>query len=321
MQKLLLSALSAMLLAPALTRAADSAKYPAKPVRIIVPTASGGGSDFMTKLVGQTLAAKLGQPFVLDNRPGGAGMVGLEVVARAAPDGYTLALLSSSNAASMNLYAKPPFDMVNDFSAITQTTSQPSVLVVHPGLAATSVTDLIALAKAKPGALSYASSGTGGMQHLAGASLAMLTNITLVHVAFKGGSPALNEVISGQSQMSFNTIILAGPYIKAGRVRALAVTPTKRSAALPGVPAMSETVPGYNLDTWYGFAAPAKTPVAIIDLLHREMVAALSDSEVKAKLLAEGSEVVGSTPKEFAAYIKTEIQTWGKVIKQAGIKL
>ena len=321
MQKLLLSALSAMLLAPALTRAADSARYPVKPVRIIVPTASGGGSDFMTKLVGQTLAAKLGQPFVLDNRPGGAGMVGLEVVARAAPDGYTLALLSSSNAASMNLYAKPPFDMVNDFSAITQTTSQPYVLVVHPGLAATSVKDLIALAKAKPGALSYASSGTGGMQHLAGASLAMLTNITLVHVAFKGGSPALNEVISGQSQMSFNTIILAGPHIKAGRVRALAVTTAKRSAALPGVPAMSETVPGYNVDTWYGFAAPAKTPVAIIDLLHREMVAALSDSEVKAKLLAEGSEVVGSTPKEFAAYIKTEIQTWGKVIKQAGIKL
>lgn len=309
------------LVAPALASAADTIQYPSRPVRMVVPTAPGGGSDFMTKLAGDKLAAKLGQSFVLDNRPGGAGMVGLEVVARAAPDGHTLGLLSSSNAASMNLYSRPPFDMVNDFAAITQTTSQPYVLVVHPGVAANNVKELIALAKAKPGGLQYASSGSGGMQHLAGALLSMLANISMVHVAFKGGSPALNEVIAGQSQMSFNTVILAGPHIKAGRVRALAVTTSKRSAALPGVPAMSETVPGYNVDTWYGFVAPARTPAAVIELLHKEFIAALSAADVKTKLLAEGSEVVGSTPREFAAHIKSEIQTWGKVIKQAGIRL
>ena len=295
--------------------------YPARAVRIIVPTAPGGGAVAVTRPIGQKLSSMLGQSFVVDTRPGAAGATGSEIAARAAPDGYTLLMFAGSQAASVNLFDKQPFDPIADFAPITHATNQAYVLVVNPTVAANNVKDLIALAKAKPGTLAYASSGTGGLQHLAGVLLESMSGTKFTHAPYKGGAPAINDVVSGTMHMSFNSYILSAPHMKANRVRALAVTTSKRAAVLPNVPTMAETLPGYNAANWYGFLAPAKTPAPIVDKLYKSMTAALQDKEVREKLMAEDCEIVASTPQAFTAHLKAEIAKWNKLIKDNRIKL
>lgn len=314
-------ALLACLLASAsTTTVAETGKYPVKPVRILVPFAAGGGTDLLARLVAQKVGAKLGHTLVVDNRPGAGGLIAAEIAAKSAPDGYTIMAVSGTLAGTVNLHRKLTFDLVKDFAAITQATTQPYVMIVHPGLPVKSLKDFIALTKAKPGSLNYGSSGAGSMQHLTGVRFASMAGLSLAHIPYKGGALALNDVIAGQIQLGFINYVVSGPHIKAGRVRALAVTTAKRSPAIPDLPAIAEFVPGYESDNWYGFAAPAKAPAVIVELLHREIAAALLAPDVREKLAVEASQVVASAPKAFAAHIKSEVETWRKVILDAGIK-
>ncbi len=305
---------------PALAQRDPASGYPAKPIRLIIPFASGGGTD----ITGRTIALKLteawGQTVVPDNRPGANGTIGVELAVKSPPDGYTLTMISSSHSVNVSLYRKLPYDLVKDLAPITQATSQPYALVVHPSVPAKSVQELIALAKAKPGTLNYGSSGTGGLSHLSGALLASLAGIAITHVPYKGGAPAMTDVIGGQIQMLFSTILQSHAHIKAGRLRALAVTTAKRSAAAPELPTMREAgVAGYEVAGWYGILAPATTPPAIIAKLNKEVVRILHTDDVKERLSADGSEPVGNTPEQFGAHIKSEVAKWAKVVKAAGI--
>jgi tripartite-type tricarboxylate transporter receptor subunit TctC len=309
----------AALIAPAPAAAQD---YPTKPIRLIVPFAPSGGTDLTARAIAAKLTESWGQTVVADNRPGANGTIAVELAVKSAPDGYTLTMISSSHSVNSTLYPKLPYDLVRDLAPITQATSQPYALVVHPSVPAKSVKELIALAKAKPGGLNYGSSGTGGFSHLAGALLASSAGIELVHVPYKGGAPALTDVISGQIQMLFSTLLQSQAQIKAGRLRALAVTTAKRTPAAPELPTMIEAgVPGYVVTGWYGILAPAKTPAPIIAKLNGEIVRILHLPEVKERLAADGSEPVGNTPQEFGAHIASEIAKWRKVVQAAGIKV
>lgn len=311
----------AALLAALCALPAPAQPYPIKPIRIIVPTSPGGASDLTARLAAQKAAPLLGQQLIVDNRPGASGVVGLQIAQRAAPDGYTIILLAGTYAASVNLYSKPPYDLINDFTHITQASSQPYVLVMHPSVGAKTVKELVALALAKPETLNFAHSGTGGLQHLAGVMLSSMTGARFLHVPYKGGGPVLTAVVANQAQFSFNNYLVSGPHITSGRLRALAVTTARRSAALPEIPALAETYPGYKVDTWYGFSAPAKTPPKIIDQLHRAITASLSESGTREALLKDGSEVVASTPEQFTKFLREEVLAWGKLIKQAKVTI
>ncbi|OGA37267.1 MAG: hypothetical protein A3G24_07170 [Betaproteobacteria bacterium RIFCSPLOWO2_12_FULL_62_13] len=294
--------------------------YPAKPVRLVVPFAPGAGTDITARTIALKLASSWGQPVVVDNRPGAAGTVGVDLVVRSAPDGYTLSMITSTHAINSSAYTKLPYDLVRDLSPITQATMQVSVLVVNPALPVKSVKELIALAKTRP--LDYGSSGTGGFSHLAGALLAQLGGIEMTHVPYKGGAPALTEVMGGQIHMIVQTLLQAQPHIKSGRLRALAVTSGKRSRAAPELPTMIEAgVPGYEVTGWYGVVAPPKTPQPIITRLNREIVKVLHAQEIRERLAAAGSEVVGSSPEQFRAHVKSEVSKWSKLAKQAGIRI
>jgi tripartite-type tricarboxylate transporter receptor subunit TctC len=299
-----------------------AAPYPTRPVRLIVPFAPGGGTDITARSIAQNLSERLGQQFVADNRPGANGTIGVDILTKSVPDGYTISMISSSHSVNASLIKNLSYDLTRDIAPITQATTQPYALVVHPSVQAKSVKELIALAKAKPGQLNYGSSGTGGLSHLSGALFSALAQIDIVHVPYKGGNPAMIDVIAGQIQMLYSTILQAQPHIKAGKLRPLAVTAAKRSRAAPDLPTMQEAgVKGYEVAGWYGVIAPLKTPPAIVTRLNKEIVEILRQSEVASRLAADGSEPVGSTPQQFGQHIRSEIAKWAKLTKQMNIRM
>jgi tripartite-type tricarboxylate transporter receptor subunit TctC len=299
-----------------------AAGYPSKPIRLLVPFAPGGGSDITARYLAAKLNEAWGQAVVSDNRAGANGTIAIDTCAKAPPDGYTLSTMSATHAVNVGLYTKLPYDLTRDLAFITQTTTGPYALVINPGLPAKSVKELIALAKAKPGAFNYGSSGTGGLSHLAGALLDSLAGIKTTHIPYKGGAPAMTDVIAGQIQMLFSSVLQSHAHIKSGRLRALAVTTAKRSKAEPGLPTMQEAgVPGYEVAQWYGILAPAKTPKPIITKLNTELVRILNTREAAERLAADGSEPVGTTPEEFTQLVKAEVAKWSAVVKEAGIRL
>ncbi len=295
--------------------------YPSKPVRFIVPSAAGGGTDIVTRAVAQKLAESLGQQFLVENRPGAGQMIGIEAAARAPADGYTLLMAASTLAINPIMYKKVSYDPVRDFAPITQAASVPNVLVVNPSLPVRSVAALIALAKQRPGEIAYASAGIGTSPQMSVELLKSMAGIDLVHVPYKGTSPGVIDLLAGQVSVMTPNVLTALPYIKAGRLRALAVTSARRSAALPEVPTMAEAgLPGYESSQWYGVLAPAGTPRDIVIRLNAEIVRALQAADVRGRLAADGAEPVGGSPAEFAALIKSEISKWAKVAAAAGIR-
>ena len=311
-------ALSAAVAAP--SHAATS-EYPNRPIRFVVPLAPGGAVDIAARAVGQGIAARLGQQVVVDNRAGGGGNIGAEIVAKAPPDGYTMVMGSSSNfGVNPTLYKNLPYDAVRDFAPVSLVSFAPNALYVHPSVPAQSVKELVALAKSRPGTLNFASSGQGGSNHLAGELFKMVAGVDIVHVPYKGTGPALADTISGQVQMQFGSVIAALPHVKAGKLRALAVTVARRVSALPQVPTMGEAgYPAVETTVWTGVLVPAKTPAFIVAKLNGEIVAVLKDPDLRARFAAQGAEAVGSTSAEFGAHIRREIDKWGKVVRAAGL--
>ncbi len=295
--------------------------YPTKPVRWISPHAAGGGTDLTTRLVAQRLSDLIGQPVVVDNRIGASGNIGGEIAARAPADGYTLITITASHPANHAISERISYDLMRDFAYISQMTTQAYVLVVHPSIAATSVKELIAVARAAPRTLNYGSSGSGTLQHLAGVMFSAMTGTELVHVPYKGGAPALTDMLGGRLQMFFGVMLSSMPHIKAGKIRALAVTSTRRSPTFPELPTIAETgLTGYVVDNWYGVAAPARTSRDVVAKLHAEIVRALKSAEVTDRLRKDGSDAVGNSPDEFAAIVRNDLQRWRKQVKEAGIK-
>ena len=295
--------------------------YPMKPIRMIVAYPPGGGTDIVGRMMAQKLSENLAQTVVIDNRGGAAGSIGSEIVTKSAPDGYTILMGNvAPNAINVSLYAKLGYDPVRDFEPVSLVASTPNILVVHPTLAVKTVSDLIALAKAKPGTLNYPSAGLGSSSHLAGELLDSIAGVKMVHIPYKGGGPALTDLLGGQMQLMFATMPAAMPHVRSGKLRAVAVTSAKRSQAMPELPTIGETLKGYEASTWYGVLAPARTPRPIVTKLHGEIVKILGVAETRDKLLLQGFEPVGGTPAEFGAYIKSEIEKWGKVVKAAGIR-
>ena len=288
---------------------------------MIVAYPPGGGTDIVGRMVAQKLAENVGQTVVIDNRGGAAGNIGSEIAARSAPDGYTVLMGNvAPNAINVSLYAKLAYDPVRDFAPVSLVASTPNILVVQPSLAVKTVGDLVALAKAKPGTLNYPSAGLGSSSHLAGELFDSLAAVKMVHIPYKGGGPALTDLLGGQVQLMFATMPAAMPHVKSGKLRAIAVTSAKRSQAMPELPTIGETLKGYEASTWYGLLTPAGTPRPVVMALHTEIVKILSVAETKGRLLAQGFEPVGGTPEEFGAYIKSEIAKWARVIKAAGIR-
>jgi tripartite-type tricarboxylate transporter receptor subunit TctC len=289
---------------------------------MVVPFPAGGGSDLIARVTAQKLSAALGQQMVVDNRAGASGNIAAELVAKAPADGYTLMFANSSLAISPALYQKLPFDPVKDLIPISMVSSYPFVLTVHPALPVRNVKELVALAKAKPGALAYASAGAGTMSHLAMEQLALRTGIKLTHLPYKGAAPATVGLLSGEAQLAFIVMPVAQVQINAAKLRGLGVAAKTRSAVLPQMPTMQEAgVAGNEALQWNGLFAPAKTPQAILDRLHREVVQALATAEVKQRFADEGADPVGSTPSEFAAFFRSEAQKWADVAKRSGTKL
>jgi tripartite-type tricarboxylate transporter receptor subunit TctC len=296
-----------------------STSYPTRPVRLIVPYPAGGGTDIVMRAIQPVLNERLGQPVVIDNRPGATGAIGSELAARAAPDGYTLlAHTSGGLTIAPHTFAKPRFDPVKDFVPITQATSSPFVLVVHPKVPATSLQQFIALAKSRPGELNYATSGTGSSPHLATLLLSKLAGINMVHIPYKGSGPATTDLLAGQVQVRFSSVPPAMPHIKSGRLRGLATTGSKRFSLLPELPTIGETVPGYVVDAWYAVLAPAGTPAAIVRKLNAELVKALQTPETQTRLRADGVEPVGSTPQHLGELLRNDLARWAPLVKESG---
>jgi tripartite-type tricarboxylate transporter receptor subunit TctC len=310
-----------LLLAAALVAApACGEEFPSRPVRFMIPLAPGGGADITVRAVAQKLSADWKQTVVVDNRPGGTGTIALEMAARAAPDGYTIIMISGSHTARQAVERDLPWNLNRDFASLTQMTRQSYILVIHPAVAAKSVAELVNLAKAKPGTLTYGSAGQGSLQHLSGALFGTLTQTKLLHVAYKGGGPAHLDLLAGHISMVFATPLESIPQIKAGRLRALGVTSAKRSPALPDLPTISEAgATGYEVTNWYGVLAPVKVPRQVVERLHRSIVAALQLPDLAERFRADGVELIGSTPAEFQKHIQAEIRKWEKVVAAVGI--
>ena len=298
----------------------DAANYPSRPLRMIVPFAPGGGLDISTRLIGQKLTEKWGQNVVVDSRPGAATIIGTEIASRASPDGYTVLMITTTFAINPGLYTRLPYDPGRDFTPVTQLNSQPNVVVVPPSFAGNSVKDLIALAKAKPGELTFASPGAGSAPHLAAEMFQRAAGVSMIHVPYKGIPPAVTDVIGGRVTMLFTTTISAAPHIKAGKLRAVAITSAKRQAGMPDVPTIGETLPGYRAEAFQGMVVPAGVPQAIVTKLSAEVARIVRLPDLTERFQLDGAEPVGSTPKEFAAFLRAEMQKWSKVVKDAGIK-
>jgi len=296
--------------------------YPTRPVRFVVPFAPGGSTDTLARTIGVKLADALGQQVVVDNRTGANGDIGMEIVARSRPDGYTIVLGYIANLAiAPSLYAKMPYDPVKDFAPITQPASSPNVLTAHPSVQAKTLQELIALAKAKPGQISFASTGVASVGHLTGELINNLAGIRMTHVPYKGSGQAVTDILGGHVQVMFSGFSSTLHHIKAGKLRALAVTGPKRSPALAEVPTISEQgFPGVEATAWYGILAPAGTPKPVVAQLHGDLVRVLKQPDVVQKLDGLGFEIVGSTPEQFGAYIRTEIKKWEKVVRASGAK-
>lgn len=307
------------LLAAGLGLPVAAQNYPAKPVRVIVPFPPGGPTDIVTRLMAPKMAEALGQQVVVENRGGAGGAIGTEMVAKAAPDGYTLVMGTIGGlAVAKSLNPKLGYDTLRDLAPITQSVTVTSVLVVHPSVPAKNVKELLALAK--KGKLNYGSSGNGTITHLAGELLKLMAKVDITHVAYKGGAPALVALVSGEVDMSYENSLIITPHIKSGKVRGLAVTSAKRSALLPELPTIGETLKGYSASGWYGLLAPAGTPRPVITRLHAEAVKALRAPDVVEKLSGQGAEPVASSPEEFTAFIRSETEKWANLVKAANMR-
>jgi tripartite-type tricarboxylate transporter receptor subunit TctC len=318
-RRALFSVIIAMIALPG--GASAQTTYPAKPVRILVPFPPGGPADALARIVGDKLGQALGQPFVIENKPGAGGNIGMEQGAKAAADGYTLTLAPTGNLTiAPSLSAKLPYDPAKDYAPITVLATVPNILIVHPSVPARSVAELIALAKAKPGTLNYASPGNGSGPHLAGELLKSMAGIDLVHVPFNGVGPAMTGVLAGDVQMSFAQSSAALPHVKSGKVIALGVASRKRIAAAPELPTIAEAgLPGFDVTSWYALVAPAGTPATVVDRLHAEIVKVLDSADVREKIAALGAEPVGNTPAEFTAMQRAEAARWAKLAREANI--
>ena len=295
--------------------------YPNRPVRLLVPQSAGGSTDLVARVVGQRLGEALGQSVVIDNRPGSGSLNGTELAARAAPDGHTLLVVAASLSISPAVRKQLPFDVVKDFAPVSQLVDLPHLLVLHPSVAATSVKELIAVAKAKPNELNVATSGIATSTHMASELFLYMTGTKMVHVPFKGGGPGITAMLAGQCHLYFSTISTGLPHVRSGKLRGLAVTSVKRSIAAPEMPTIAEAgVPGYSHSSWIGMAAPAKVAPAIVTRLHGEVVKIVHMPEVKKMLMREGLESLGNSPQEFAANLQAEIAKWHKVVAAAGIR-
>ena len=300
--------------------AATAQKYPTRPVRIIAAFAAGGGVDITARLIGQWLSSRLGQSFVTENRPGAGGNLGTEAVVNAPPDGHTLLLATSPNAVNATLYEKLNFNFIRDIAPVASIIRVPMVILTHPSLPVMTVPELIAFGKANPDKLNMASAGPGSAPHMAGELFAMMAGIRMIHVAYRGQGPALSDLLGGQVQILFATTPGTSEYISTGRLRALAVTTATRAQVLPQLPTVGDFVPGYEASQWYGMGAPRSTPAEIIDILNREINAALVDPGMKARLADLGGEPLAGSPSEFGKFIAEETEKWGAVVKVAGIK-
>jgi tripartite-type tricarboxylate transporter receptor subunit TctC len=302
--------------------AAQSAdNYPSKPIRMIVPFPPGGGTDIMARLVGQRLSESVGQPVVIDNRGGAGGMIGTEVAMKAPPDGYTVLVAVTAYTINPVLYRKVNYDPLRDFAAVTMGIAFPYLMVVHPSLPARTVKEFIGLAKAHPGKIAYASSGAGLSNHLAAELFQDMAGINMIHVPYKGGGPALNALIGGEVSMTFGTVLQNLPQVRAGRLRALAVSSAKRASVAPELPTVAEAgVPGYEATGWYAFMVPAGTPVGAIATLHREITRILDAPATKERLVAMGADPWPTTPEKAQQYIASEVQRWSSVVTKAGLK-
>ncbi len=294
--------------------------YPTRPVRLIAASAPGGTSDILARLLAQQLSAELGQTFVVDNRAGASGIIGTDLVAKAAPDGYTLLLIQPSLTINPYIFAKVPYDPVRDFAPISLVVDVPQSITVHPSVAAKNVKELIALAKAENGRLTNGSPGQGTHPHLTSERFQQAAGIKLQQVVYKGVGPAFIALVSGEVSVVFSAVSSATPFIKSGKIRPIAVTSAKRLPSLPDVPAVAETLPGFESSQWFGVLAPARTPRAIVERLHQAIAKAARTPETKERFAAMGIEPVVSTPEQFAKVIREEAVTWGKVVKAAGIK-
>lgn len=296
-------------------------KFPSRPVRIIVAFAPGGGTDIIARSIAAKLTTRFQQQFIVDNRPGGGGNIGMEIAARSAPDGYTLLAVSSSYAANA-VMRKTSYDPIAGFDPVSLLSRQAVVLLAHPSVPVASVKDLIALAKAKPGSLTYGSSGSGGIQHLATELFKSMAQVDIVHVPYKGTGPALNDLMAGQINLSMLSIIAVLPHVRSGKLKGLAVSSGTRSSAAPDIPTLAEAgVPGYAYYGWYCILAPAKTPRAVRETLSVEIATAMHSPEVRDRLTADGSTVVGSTPEQLGTHIRTEVGKLAKLVKDANIRI
>jgi tripartite-type tricarboxylate transporter receptor subunit TctC len=295
--------------------------YPNKPIRFVVPFAAGGPNDIQARMLGEKLAQRVGQQVVIDNRGGAGGNIGMEITAKAPPDGYTIVIATVGTwAVNPHLYKNMPFDVLKDFAPLLQVSTSPGVLIVHPSVKATSIKEFIALAREQPGKFNYGSSGVGGFGHICGELFALMTKTRMTHVPYKSSAPALTDIVGGQIQVLFNNMISTVAQVKGGRVRALGVTGATRSPALPELPTIAEAgVPGYENSSWSAIGAPAKTPVATVSRLHKEFSDILKLPDITAKHIEVGAQLVGGTPEQFRAYLGTELVKFGKLVKAAGI--
>jgi tripartite-type tricarboxylate transporter receptor subunit TctC len=305
---------------PALARLARAQSYPSRPVRIIVGLAAGGGTDIAARLIGQWLTERLGQPFVIENRPGAGGNIATETVVHASPDGYTLLAVSPAAAINATLYDKLNYDFLRDMAPVSGILLVPNVMLVTPSLPAKTIPEFIAYAKANSAKVNFGSAGVGSSNHLCGELFNLMTGTKMVHVPYRGAAPALTDVIAGQVQVLFGSVTSSIEYVRAQKVRALAVTSTARNDVLPDVPALAEFVPGYEASNWWGLAAPKATPIEIVDTLNSEINAAFADAKIKARLAGLGGPPLAGSAAEFGKLIADETEKWAKVIRFAGIK-
>jgi tripartite-type tricarboxylate transporter receptor subunit TctC len=302
------------------SRIARAQAYPSRPVRIIVGQAAGSGSDTAARLIGQRLSERLGQQFIIENRPGAAGNIATEAVVRAAPDGHTLLLVNAGNAINATLYDKLNFNFIRDIAPVAGVFRVPQVMEVNPSVPAKTVSEFIAYAKANPGKVNMASAGIGSAHHVAGELFKFMTGVDMVHVPYRGTTPALTDLLAGQAQVMFDVTPSSTPHIRAGKLRALAVTTATRADVLPEIPIMGDFVPGYEASAWLGFGAPKDTPAAIIGMLNREVNAGLADPAIKTRIADLGGTVLAVSPAEFGKLISDETEKWAKVVKFANIK-
>jgi tripartite-type tricarboxylate transporter receptor subunit TctC len=306
--------------APLAVRIAWAENYPARPVRFIVCFAAGGPNDIVARVVGQYLSDHLGQQFVIENRVGGSGNVGMQAALASPPDGYTIVFVGPNNAISATLYERLPFDFIRDSMPVAGTMRLANVMVVNPAVPANTLAEFIAYAKANPGKINFASGGVGTSPHLSGELLQVMTGIHLVHVPYRGTAPALTDLLAGQVQVLFDNVPGSVGHIRSGKVRALGVTAARRVAAIPDVPTIGETVPGYEVSIWYGIAVPKGTPPEIVETLNRAVNAVLADPKVQARLAELGGEPMPMAPAEFGTLVAVETEKWAKVIRAANIK-